>query len=150
MVVPSAWYSVVNRSQPVWAEYQSWFMVYQRSGAGNRHFCNLLAIIEDHINIILNLFFTGNAIQSCHGHLKSSGGRSKNGIICVYTVKNNRNRHENDVIGGPFLCLVSHVCTESAIFAPATGRLDTALTVVYGIFRWKILKYYINMVRYSC
>jgi len=26
-------------------------MVYQRSSAGNRHFCNLLARIEDHINI---------------------------------------------------------------------------------------------------
>jgi len=30
-----------------------WAMVYQRSGAGNRHFCNLLARIEDHINMIL-------------------------------------------------------------------------------------------------
>jgi len=29
-------------------------VVYQRSGAGNRHFCNLLARIEDHINIIRN------------------------------------------------------------------------------------------------
>ena len=110
-------------------------VVYQRSGAGNRHFCNLLAKIEDHINIILNLFFTGIAIQSCYGRLKSTGGRSKNGIFRVYTVKNDRNRHENDVICGPSLCFVSHVCTESAIFAPATGRLDTALTVVYGIFR---------------
>jgi len=53
----------------------------------------------------------------------------------VYTVKNDRNSHENDVIRGPSLGFVSHVCTESAIFAPATGRLDTALTVVYGIFR---------------
>ena len=26
-------------------------MVYERSGAWNRHFCNLLAKIEDHINI---------------------------------------------------------------------------------------------------
>ena len=34
--------------------------VYERSGAGNRHFCDLLAKIEDHINMILNLFFTGN------------------------------------------------------------------------------------------
>jgi len=53
----------------------------------------------------------------------------------VYTVKNDRNRHENDVICGPSLCFVIHVCTESAIFAPATGRLGTALAVVYGIFR---------------
>ena len=65
--------------------------------------------------MILNLFFTGNAIQSCYGRLKSTGGRSKNGIFRVYTVKNDRNRHENDVICGPFLCFVSHVCTESAI-----------------------------------
>ena len=71
-------------------------MVYQRSGAGNRHFCNLLARIEDHINMILNLFFTGNAIQSCYGRLKSTGGRSKNGIFRVYTVKNDRNRHDDD------------------------------------------------------
>jgi len=91
-------------------------MVYQRSGAGNRHFCDLLAKIEHHINMILNLFFTGNAIQSCYGRLKSTGGRSKNGIFRVYTVKNDRNRHENDVICGPSLCFVSHVCTESAIF----------------------------------
>jgi len=59
------------------------------------------------------------------------------------------NRHENDVglYCGPSLCFVNHVCTESAIFAPATGRLDKALTAVYGIFRWKnTLKYYINMV----
>ena len=33
-----------------------WAMVYQRSGAGNRHFCNLLARIEDHINMILHFF----------------------------------------------------------------------------------------------
>jgi len=110
-------------------------MVYERSGAGNRHFCNLLAKTEGHINMILNLFFTGNAIQSCYGRLKSTGGRSKNGIFHVYTVKNDRNSHENDVIRGSSLGFVSHVCTESAIFAPATGRLDTALTVVYGIFR---------------
>jgi len=86
-------------------------MVYQRSGAGNRHFCDLLAKIEHHINMILNLFFTGNAVQSCYGRLKSTGGRSKNGIFRVYTVKNDRNRHENDVICGPSLCFVSHVCT---------------------------------------
>ena len=73
-------------------------VVYQRSGAGNRHFCNMLAKIEDHINMILNLFFTGSAIQSCYGRLKSTGGRSKNGIFRVYTVKNDKNRHENDVI----------------------------------------------------
>ena len=98
-----------------------WAMVYQRCGAGNRHFCNLLARIEDHINTILNLFFTGNAIglQSCYGRLKSTSGRSKNGIFRVYTVKNDRNRHENDVICGPSLCFVSHVCTESAIFCPS-------------------------------
>jgi len=29
-------------------------MVYRTSGAGNRHFCDLLARIEDHINVILN------------------------------------------------------------------------------------------------
>jgi len=110
-------------------------MVYQRSGAGNQHFCNLLAKIEDHINMILNLFFTGNAIQSCYVRLKSTGGRSKNGIFRVYTVKNDRNRHENDVICGPSLCFASHVCTQNAIFVPATGRLDTGLTAVYGIFR---------------
>jgi len=104
-------------------------MVYQRSGAGNRHFCNLLARLEDHINVILSLFFTGNAIQNCYGLLKSTGGRSKNGIFRVYTVKNDRNRHENDVICGPSF----------AIFAPATGRLDTALTAVYGISSEKYL-----------
>ena len=27
-------------------------IVYQRSGAGNRHFCKMSARIEDHINII--------------------------------------------------------------------------------------------------
>ena len=26
--------------------------VYERSGAGNRHFCDLLAKIEDHINML--------------------------------------------------------------------------------------------------
>jgi len=104
---------------PVVARPPNLAMVYQRSGAGNRHFCDLLAKIEDHINMILNLFFTGNAIQSCYGHLKSTGGRSINGIFRVYTVKNDRNRHENDVIRGPSLCFVSYVCTESAIFAPA-------------------------------
>jgi len=114
-------------------------MVYQRSGAGNRHFCNLLARLEDYINVILSLFFTGNAIQNCYGLLKSTGGRSKNGIFRVHTVKNDRNRHENDVICGPSLCFVSHVWTESAIFAPATGRLDTALTAVYGISSEKYL-----------
>jgi len=31
--------------------------------------------------MILNLFFTGNAIQSCYGRLKSTGGRSKNGKV---------------------------------------------------------------------
>ena len=86
--------------------------------------------------MILNLFFTGNAIESCYGRLKSTGGRSKNVNFRVYTVKNDRNRHENDVICGPSLCFVSHVCTESAIFGPATGRLDTVPTAVYGIFRF--------------
>ena len=65
------------------------------------------------------------------------------------TVKNDRNRHENDVICGPSLCFVSHVCTKSAIFAPATGRFDIALTAVYGISGEKLLKYYINIVLYS-
>jgi len=102
---------------------KKWAMVYERSGAGNRHFCNLLAKTEDHINMTLNLFFTGNAIQSCYGRLKSTGGRNKNGIFRVYTVKNDRNSNENDVIRGPSLGFVSHVCTESAIFAPDTGRL---------------------------
>ena len=37
---------------------------------------------------------------------------------------------------------------ESAIFAPSTGRLDTPVTAVYGIFQLKI-KYYINMALYS-
>ena len=76
--------------------------------------------------MILNLFFTGNAIQSCHGRLRSTGGMSRNGIFRVYTVKNDRNRHENDVICGPSFCSVSHICTESAIFATTTDRLDTA------------------------
>ena len=89
--------------------------------------------------MILNLFYTGNAIQSCYGRLKCTGGRSKNGIFRVYTVKNDRHRHKNDVICGPSLCVVSHICTESAIFAPATDRLDTALTAVYGIFQRKTL-----------
>ena len=31
-------------------------IVYQRSGAGNRHFCDLLAKIEHHINMILKYF----------------------------------------------------------------------------------------------
>ena len=57
--------------------------------------------------MILNLFFTGNAIQSCYGRLKSTGGRSKNGIFRVYTVKNDRNRHENDVICGPYFVLLA-------------------------------------------
>ena len=56
--------------------------------------------------MILNLFYTGNAIQSCYGRLKSTGARSKNGIFRVYTVKNDRNRHKNDVICGP-LCLLA-------------------------------------------
>ena len=99
--------------------------------------------------MILNLFFTGNAIQSYYGRLKSTGGRSKNGIFRVYTVKNDRNRNENDVICGPSFCFVSHVCTKSAIFAPAAGRLDIALTAVYGISGEKLLKYYINIVLYS-
>jgi len=60
--------------------------VYQTSGARNQHFCNLLAKTEDHINIILKLFFTGNAIQSCYGRVKSTGGRSKNGIFRAHTV----------------------------------------------------------------
>jgi len=68
-------------------------------------------------------------------HVKSTGGRSRNGIFHGYTVKNDRNRHENYVCFGPSFCFVSHVCTESAIFVPATGRLDTALTAVYGIFQ---------------
>jgi len=89
--------------------------------------------------MILNLFFTGNAIQSCYGRLKPTGGRSKNGIFRVYTVKSDRNRHENDVICGPSLCFVSHVCTESATFAPATGRLDTALTVCMAFYGEKYL-----------
>jgi len=62
---------------------------------------------------------------------------AKNGIFRVHTVKNDRNRHENDVYCGPSLCFVGHVCTENAIFA--TGRLDTALTAVYGIFQRKTL-----------
>ena len=44
----------------------------------------------------------------------------------VYTVKNARNSPENDVICGPSFCSVSHICTESAIFATTTDRLDTA------------------------
>jgi len=120
-------------------QYHLSAMVYERSGAGNRHFCNLLAKIEDPINMILNLFFTANAIQSCYGRLKSTGGRSKNGIFHVYTVKNDRNRHKNDVICGPSLCFVSHICSESAIFATTTDRLDTALTAVYGISSEKYL-----------
>ena len=47
-------------------------------------------------------------------------------FVCMYTVKNDRNRHENDVICGPSFCFVSHICTESAIFATTTDRLDTA------------------------
>jgi len=54
---------------------------------------------------------------------------------CVHS-ENDRNRHENDVYcGGPSLCFVSHVCMESAIFASATGRLDTTLTALFGIFQ---------------
>ena len=34
--------------------------------------------------MILNLFFTGNAIQSCYGHLKSTGGWGKNGPFRAY------------------------------------------------------------------
>ena len=57
----------------------------------------------------------------------------------VCTVKNDRNRHKNDVICGPSLCFVSHICSESAIFATTTDRLDTALTAVYGISSEKYL-----------
>ena len=112
---------------------KNWDKVYERSGAGNRHFCDLLAKIEDHINMILNLFFTGNAIQSCYGRLKSTGGRSKNGIFRVYTVKNERNRPENDVICGPSFCSVSHICTESAIFATTTDRWCRSSPLPAGI-----------------
>jgi len=68
------------------------------------------------------------------GVVKSTVSRNKNGIFRLFTVKNDTNRHENDVYCGPSLCFVSHVCTESAIFARATGRLDTVLTAVCGIF----------------
>jgi len=98
-------------------------VVYQTSGAGNWHFCNLLARREDHINIILKQFFTRNVKKTCYGCVKSTGGRCKNSTFHVYIVKNDRNRHENDAVCGPSLCFGSHVCTESAIFAPATGRL---------------------------
>jgi len=64
--------------------------------------------------MILNLFFTGNAIQICCGRLKSTVGRRKNGIFRVYTVKNDRNMHKNDVICGPSLCSVSHIRTRSS------------------------------------
>ena len=69
---------------------------------------------------------------------------AKNGIFRVHTVKNDRNRHENDVYCGPSLCFVSHVCTESAIFAPATGR-----QLCMAFSGEKLLKYSINMVLYS-
>ena len=44
------------------------------------------------------------------------------------------------------------VCTENAIFAPTTGRLDTSIKAQYCISGEKLslLKYYINMVLYSC
>ena len=58
-------------------------------------------------NIILYIFFTGNAIQSCYGCVKSTSRRNKNGIFRVYTVNNDRNRHENDVYCGPSLCFVN-------------------------------------------
>ena len=63
-----------------------WAKVYERSGAGNWHFCDLLAKIEDHINMILNLFFTGNAIQSCviqaHTVVPSFQVQSGCGTLC--------------------------------------------------------------------
>jgi len=43
---------------------------------------------------------TGNAILRNYGCVKSTGGRTKNGIFRGYTVKNDRNRHENDVYCG--------------------------------------------------
>ena len=46
---------------------------------------------------------------------KSTGGRSKNGIFRVYTVKNDRNRHKNGVICGPSLCFVSHICSDGQL-----------------------------------
>jgi len=52
----------------------------------------------------------------------------QNCIFREYTVKNARNRHENDVYCGPSLCFVSNICTESAIFATTTDTFDTALT----------------------
>jgi len=42
------------------------------------------------------------------------------------------------------------VHTENAIFASAIGRLETPITAVYCISGEKSLKYYINMVLYSC
>ena len=105
--------------------------VYQRSGAGNWHFCNMLARIEDHINIIL-YFFTGNAIQSCYGCVKSTGGRNKNGIFRVHSEKWQKQAWKW-LLCGPSLCFASHVCTESAIFARlpyAVGHVSSSILSV--------------------
>jgi len=39
---------------------------------------------------------------------------------------------------------------ENAIFAATAGRLETPVTALYCISGEKLLKYYINMVLYSC
>ena len=51
----------------------------------------------------------------------------QNCIFREYTVKNARNRHEMMYIVVLLYVLLA-ICTESAIFATATGTLDTALT----------------------
>ena len=110
-------------------------VVYQTSGAGNWHFCNLLARREDHINIILKQFFTRNVKQSCYGCVKSTGGRCKNSTFHVYIVKNDRNRHEMMQFVVLLYVLVA-MCARKVQFLPQPPvDLVTALTAVYGIFR---------------
>ena len=70
---------------------------------------------------------------SCYGCLKSTGGRSKNGIFQVYTVKNDRNRHENDVYCGPSLAMYARKVP--FLPQPPVDLSDIALTAVYGIYR---------------
>jgi len=80
--------------------------------------------------------------------VSSTGGRSKNGIFRGWTVKNDRNRHENDVYCGASLCFLA-MYARKVPFLPQPPVDDTALTAVYGISSEKLLKYYINIVLYS-
>jgi len=67
-------------------------------------------------------------MQSCYGRVKSTGGTSKIAFYVSTQWKMPETGIKNDAYCGPSLCFVSHICTESAIFATTTDTLDTALT----------------------